>query len=542
MRHSLGLLLSGVVFSVWILVDRANVAAQDPESKSVTMIVVPFEDNRDGDLGLSMAHLLLGELALELNQDTRFGLEVSTSPQFVKELGSQYHVGAARIAESEGAALIAWGAAAELEEERVAFQTYLTISDKEAAKASVVGVPFVGWLNLVADIPRSRFSFPPQELFRRDLFARFVIVPPNTKLYPKPDAGARYSNTVKVSKVLRSINMQGAWFRVQDGSEPDQYVHASGVTVVPKAVRVTSGEIVEQPGEGFGKRVSADLELEVKDVSLSSDREVWYYVDNDEVHGWISEDEVDPVMSFPIAQFVLGYLGHIVRDEKMVSQQYSRFLMFPPERAGYVNEATAHQLIGLSALPANNEDEAKSAIRHFEMAAEKMPFDPVGQNLVALAGLSNRENKDQVLLSLDRALELEPGNPRSRDLVRRLDESTIFAGYDLDNLRQKYRIGDEVTTLAVDQIDDSLFRSIARAINQMANKDADTEVEIVFRVPSEVARASGEYWGLEQFGAARDIAKNVADGTGLRTDQVRWSVLPEPGEQQKHVLVYAFSS
>lgn len=396
-------------------------------------LVAEFLDPEGTRLGKALGYLLWREVLTAISDQAGAGVILARPPgttALTDLLLQDYHRAAVEIARSQHARMALWGLVQEAGDQ-VYVTSYLTLLPE------VIGADLQLSLTLgrgegplpgfTAELPRSRYNFETVVTTRDRLFRRPVVARSAAPLVAEPAQGARIIARAAAGQVLPADGMEGAWFRVRlpDGSVG--WVENSQVDVPASEVRADRDAINVRAAPATGAVVETRRlrgTYRVLDLRYVAGSGSWYLLDlGGGRSGWVAAWLVEPRFSLPAVSFVAGLYRYQRRNFPEAAKAFEAFLRQAGERESAANLSAAHQFVGASLLNQQGQGN-RAALEAMDRAAALTPYDPAAFNLRALTRLGVGAGLGGTLEDVDRALELDRTNVRSRTLLTALDRLT----------------------------------------------------------------------------------------------------------------------
>lgn len=385
-------------------------------------LVAEFLDPADTGLGKSLSHLIQKELLTAIRDQVGAHViyaHLPDGPSPMEMLKRNYHVAAMEIAKRQKATMILWGVVHE-HGNQIFVRTYLTLTP-ELFRGIVLRLSYSpGWFaELKAEIPRYRFNFALVRTTRAELFTRPLITTRESTLRARPCETAPAQGRVPRGMIVKAIDMNGAWFKVQLSEGSSGFIKSKEVEVPPRQVEAlrTRVNLRNGPGTDYGIKKTMDLMgvFEVLDMRYRREHGLWYRLSVDGSDGWVAGFLVRPRFSLPVVHFLAGLYRFQGQKFREADQELTQFINTPGVEAGSANLATAYQFQGASRLMV---DELRDrALECFSQAVFLTPYDPDAHTLFALIKIGITKQVGTGLDDLTKALELDNQNQQARFLV-----------------------------------------------------------------------------------------------------------------------------
>lgn len=391
-------------------------------------LVAEFMDLGNTGLGKSIGYLVWRETLTAISDQAGAGVILAHPPgdrRIVGMLAQDYHVAAAQVARSQNAKMLVWGGVLE-GDGRAVVDAYLTLLP-EIGQGPTLGLTFgprqASAPLLEVEVPRTRFSFAPVETTRKRLFARWIVARRNVPLRSAPDERARPLETVKAGQALRALDMSGEWFEVERRTGEPGFVRHVSVDVPPRHIDVQAPALSLSPAPGATAGAKRETNVagtfDVLDMRYVRGKGLWYRTTVRSTTGWIPATQARPRFSLPVVHFLAGLYRFQAKRFADATREFSQFVRMADAEMENATLATAHQLLGASALMGKSAFGADPrALAPFDEAVRLTPYDPAAYNVRALVTLAVAGQSLRALQDLEQALALDPDNARARLLVQ----------------------------------------------------------------------------------------------------------------------------
>jgi hypothetical protein len=412
-------------------------------------LVAEFLDPGDTGLGKSVAYLLWREILTAISDQAGAGVILAHPPdnrRLTDMLRNDYHRAAVEIARSQRARLVLWGAVNE-SKDKIYVQNFLTllpelIQDDLHLTLRLMGRPEQSFS---VEIPRTRYNLAVVETSRPQLFERVLIARSSASVYERPGGGSREVKRVAAGEALRSVDMEGAWFKVRFKDGSTGWIENTQVEVPPRAVYADSrGVNVRHEPAGATALGTVNLRgiYQVLDSRFVPGKGSWYRLDLPGGPGWIAAFLVEPLFSLPAVQFTAGLYRYQCRNFAEAHKAFAAYLRRTSGAGERVNLAAAYQLYGASTLMLKSisPDDFRRGIDAMDKASLLTPFDPAVYNLRALTRVAATLKATDALNDLEEALKLDRFNAQSQSLLAAFAAWADTSNRDYDFMRNWVRL------------------------------------------------------------------------------------------------------
>jgi len=412
-------------------------------------LVAEFIDPQTTGLGKSLGYLLWREALTAVHDQRGAGIiyaHTTGDEPLTHLLRQDYHLAALEIAQEQKTRMVLWGAVGE-EGGMVYIDSYLTllpalIGESLSLTLKVNGKPLPG---LATEIGSSRYSFAPIKRTRQQLFQRALVTRARTRLRQRPATDAPIIKRVSANTPLQAIDMRGSWFEIALTNETSAWVEIGQVDLPPRQVHAQRSRINIRLGPGKDtpalRKVDLNGDYRVLDRRHVPGKGVWYRLQFEWGSGWVAAWLVQPRFTLPAIQFMAGLQRYQLRNYQEAGNAFQRFIGEAVDRESNVNLAAAHALLGASLLM--EDARSRAAYKAIEQAVNLTPYDPVVYNLNAVASLATQRPADQMVEIIHHALQLDPRNRRTLNLLDSLSNLAEMKRPEYQPLLHSFRLGSE---------------------------------------------------------------------------------------------------
>lgn len=409
-------------------------------------LVAEFLDPGNTGLGKSLGYLLWREVLTAISDQAGAGVILARAPgetRLTELLRRDYHRAAVEVARAQQARMVLWGAVQEVGD-RLYVNAYLTLLPEVVGadlQLSLTAGPGEQALpGFTAEIPRERYNFEAVATSRESLFRRPLVARSDLEVLRVPESGAGPLARAAAGQVLQAEGMEGAWFRVRLGDGTAGWVENTRVEVPPAQVAADLASVQVRAAPNGAVLFTTRLRgtYPVLDQRFVAESGTWYRLDLGARSGWVAAWLVEPRFSLPAVPFMAGLYRYQRRNFGEAAKAFGAFLRQAGEAESSANRSSAHQFVGASLL--NQRGMGNSdALQAMDRAAALTPYDPAVYNLRALTRLGVGAAFTPTVADVNRALELDGRNVRSRTLLTALDRLADPTKADLLPLRDLTR-------------------------------------------------------------------------------------------------------
>jgi hypothetical protein len=389
-------------------------------------VVAEFLDPGNTGLGKALGYLVWREILTAIADQAGAGVILAHAPgnrRLVDMLQERYHESAIEAAKGQAARMALWGVVEE-HDARLFVGTYLSILP-DASQAELmlrlVGTPPLG-ADVSAEIPRTRLNFPLVETTRDTMFRRRVITKTGAVVLDAADRGGRVVAKPTVGTALDAEDIVDGWFKVRLAGGRTGYIRNDLVELPPRTVEIAARAVALRAAPGGAARPPSNLSggYPVLNMRYVGGSGLWYEIDAGTARGWLPASQARARFSLPAVHFIAGLYRYQLGRYDDARREFEQYLAARDVESDNTSLAMGYQLLGASQLLGKDVYALRGrsdAIDAFSNAIALTPWDPAAYNLRAVAVLALKGRLLEALPDLEKAVELDADNARTRALI-----------------------------------------------------------------------------------------------------------------------------